>query len=422
MKKIFTTLFALLIISIAIATTYTTIIIDGVNDFESDEDVAGTSSATYFITWDATNLYLGLQAPDVSSNSSQRWVYFYLDSDPQLIATNGTGSTTGLKYNTQQPGLPFTANYHFRWRTDNGYQNLQSFNGSSWVDGNQTGVAAFQSGTYVEFRIPLANIGSPTQIYLVGAMINEAGGGEWTYHMMPQNNHTEGYEVDFVSRFGFNLTAGISPDNPAYVDIALPVELTSFSATTIGKDVKLSWRTATEINNYGFEVERNTPLNPLSRGEAEGRGVWEKIGFVNGNGNSNSPKDYSFVDDFAGKPAYRTGRYSYRLKQIDNDGQFEYSKTIEVDFNVVKKYELSQNYPNPFNPATKISWQSPVSSWQTLKVYNLLGKEVATLVNEFREAGSYSVNFDASNLPSGVYLYKLQVGDFTQTKKMTLVK
>ena len=190
MKKIFTTLFALLIISIAIATTYTTIIIDGVNDFESDEDVAGTSSATYFITWDATNLYLGLQAPDVASNSSQRWVYFYIDSDPQLIATNGTGSTTGLMYNTQQPGLPFTANYHFRWRTDNGYQNLQSFNGSSWVDGNQTGVAAFQSGTYVEFRIPLANIGSPTQIYLVGAMINEASLGAvfYTHLTLPTKN------------------------------------------------------------------------------------------------------------------------------------------------------------------------------------------------------------------------------------------
>jgi len=189
----------------------------------------------------------------------------------------------------------------------------------------------------------------------------------------------------------------------------LPVELTSFSAATIGKDVKLSWNTATEINNYGFDIERCA----LS---AE-RKAWNKIGFVNGNGNSNSPKSYSFVDD-----NITAGKYSYRLKQIDNDGQFEYSKTIEVDMNGVKKFELNQNYPNPFNPTTSIRYAIDSRQFVSLKVYNLLGKEVATLINENKEAGNYMVNFDASNLPSGVYLYKLQAGEFIQTKKMTLVK
>ena len=198
----------------------------------------------------------------------------------------------------------------------------------------------------------------------------------------------------------------------------LPVELSSFSAFIIGSVIKLSWNTATEINNYGFEIHRQVHTStPLSVTE------WEKIGFVNGNGNSNSPKDYSFVDDLsAGKPAYRTGRYSYRLKQIDNGGQFEYSKTIEVDMNGVKKFELSQNYPNPFNPTTKISWQSPVSSWQTLKVYDMLGNEIATLVNEFRPAGSCEIEFDASKLSSGMYIYKLTVGKFTSSKKLVLIK
>ncbi|MFZ1517220.1 MAG: T9SS type A sorting domain-containing protein [Ignavibacteriaceae bacterium] len=192
----------------------------------------------------------------------------------------------------------------------------------------------------------------------------------------------------------------------------LPVELTSFSATTIGKDVKLSWNTATEINNYGFEVERkghtSTSLSMTN---------WDKIGFVNGNGNSNSPKNYSFVDD-----KVSTGKYSYRLKQIDNDGQFEYSKSIEVDINGVKKFELTQNYPNPFNPTTTISYILPQSGMVKLTLYNILGQEIRTLVNEVKEAGTHTFNFDASDLNSGMYIYKIESGSFTQTKKMTLVK
>ena len=204
-----------------------------------------------------------------------------------------------------------------------------------------------------------------------------------------------------------------------YVDDenALPVELTSFSASTIGSSVKLSWNTATEINNYGFEIERaSLSASPLP--------VWEKIGFVNGNGNSNSPKDYSFVDDnvTAGKPAYRTGRYSYRLKQIDNDGQFEYSKTIEVDMNGVKKFELSQNYPNPFNPATTISFNLPEAGNVKLTLFDILGQEIKTLVNEFKESGVHTINFNASELNSGMYIYKIESNGLTQTRKMTLIK
>ena len=218
----------------------------------------------------------------------------------------------------------------------------------------------------------------------------------------------------------WNIGDGINNGYP-YLDwqnpsgTPLPVELTSFSASTIGSTVKLSWNTATEINNYGFEVERKVGSLQSTVGN------YEKIGFVNGNGNSNSPKDYSFVDDNVS-----AGKYSYRLKQIDNDGQFEYSKTIEVDFNGVKNFELSQNYPNPFNPSTSIQYAIGSRQFVSLKIFNLLGKEVTTLVNEYREAGSYEINFDASSasggLPSGVYIYKLQAGDYIQTRKMTLIK
>jgi hypothetical protein len=194
------------------------------------------------------------------------------------------------------------------------------------------------------------------------------------------------------------------------IDIQLPVELTSFSAATIGSTVKLSWNTATEINNYGFEIERKI-LKQVQNDN------WEKIGFVNGSGNSNSPKNYSYEDK-----GLNAGKYSYRLKQIDNDGQFEYSKAIEVDFNAAKKFELSQNYPNPFNPATTIRFNLPEAGNVKITLYNLLGQQIRTLVNEFKESGVHTINFDASELNSGMYIYKIEAGSFVQTRKMTLVK
>ena len=199
---------------------------------------------------------------------------------------------------------------------------------------------------------------------------------------------------------------------------ALPVELSSFSAAVIGQNVKINWTTETEVNNYGFEVER------MSDVKGQTPSSWKKLGFVNGNGNSNSPKNYSFNDkDVKG------GKYSYRLKQIDNDGQFEFSKTIEVDINLPLEFSLNQNYPNPFNPTTTIKYSIPnvtlsgvEGSRVQLKIYDVLGNEVATLVNENKPAGSYEVNFDAEGLTSGIYFYKLQAGSFVQTKKMILIK
>ncbi len=186
----------------------------------------------------------------------------------------------------------------------------------------------------------------------------------------------------------------------------LPVELTSFSATKIGKDIKLTWNTSTEINNFGFEIERSVF-----------KGEWNKIGFVNGNGNSNSPKNYSFVDDKTS-----TGRYSYRLKQIDNDGQFEYSKIIEIDVSGVKGYELTQNYPNPFNPTTTIQYILPQTGMVRLTLYNVLGEEIRTLVNEIKDAGTHTLNINADNLNSGIYIYRIESGSFVQSRKMTIIK
>jgi hypothetical protein len=196
---------------------------------------------------------------------------------------------------------------------------------------------------------------------------------------------------------------------------ALPVELTSFTASLVEDEVQLNWQTATEVNNYGFQVQRNTPLSSPIEGGTEGG--WEDIGFVNGNGNSNSPKSYSYTDTPTGGTSFK-----YRLKQIDFNGAYEYSDEVEVTLDAITEYSLEQNYPNPFNPTTTISYQIPVAGNVTLKIYDVLGKEVITLVNETQASGVYNVEFNASQLASGVYIYRLSCNDFIQMKKLLLMK
>jgi len=199
------------------------------------------------------------------------------------------------------------------------------------------------------------------------------------------------------------------------IDKSLPVELTSFTSSITGNVVKLKWETATEVNNYGFKIERKAPFNPPEGGNV---GEWNTIGFVEGHGNSNSPKHYSFVDN----EINQSGIYYYRLKQIDNDGTYEYSTISSVNVGVPGNYYLSQNYPNPFNPTTKIDFTIPEKQLVSLRIYNVLGDLVQELVNEEKAAGSYSITFNASNLPSGVYIYRLQTPSFSQNRKMTLLK
>ena len=188
--------------------------------------------------------------------------------------------------------------------------------------------------------------------------------------------------------------------------LPFPVELTSFTANISGSIVKLNWRTATEINNYGFEIQRATENSD-----------WQKIGFVEGAGNSNSPKEYSFTDNIG-----KSGKYSYRLKQIDINGEYKYSQVVEIFVGLPTKFELKQNYPNPFNPTTNIKYSIGKKTKVTLKVYDMLGREIATLINKEQTPGNYAVEFDALSLSSGVYFYTLKAGEFTATKKMILMK
>lgn len=184
----------------------------------------------------------------------------------------------------------------------------------------------------------------------------------------------------------------------------LPVELTSFTASVVNNGVRLNWSTATELNNKGFEIEKRT-----------GSSSWSSIAFINGKGTTSENQNYAYTDKTS------NGKYQYRLKQVDFNGNFEYSKAVEVDF-FSSSYSLNQNYPNPFNPSTEISFNVPKSGNVILKVYNLIGQEVKTLVNGMVEAGAHSVKFNAAGLNSGLYFYKLETESFSQVKKMTLMK
>lgn len=186
-------------------------------------------------------------------------------------------------------------------------------------------------------------------------------------------------------------------------DKPLPVELSSFTSAVDNGNVILTWETSAELNNSGFDVERRTD------------GIWSKVGFVKG---INASSDYTFVDK-----NLKAGSYGYRLKQIDFNGNFEYFNLLNnVSVGIPDKFYISQNYPNPFNPNTKIDFALPYSANVSMKVYDMRGREVATIVNEFKTAGYYSVDFNASNIASGIYYYKITTGTNTAVHKMVVIK
>lgn len=216
-------------------------------------------------------------------------------------------------------------------------------------------------------------------------------------------------------------------ESTAIGDTPLPVELTTFSAEYANNSVQLNWETATETNNAGFEVQRQNSESGTQNSD------WEVLTFIHGHGTTNSPKYYSYTDN----DLPDLDKVFYRLRQIDNDGTDAYSKTVEVDLGGVTSVEdemqfefaLEQNYPNPFNPVTTINFTLPsvgttheLSLQAKLTVYNLLGQEVRTLVNEIKPAGNYQIQFDASDLPSGIYFYSLTYGNHVQTRKLALLK
>jgi hypothetical protein len=210
-----------------------------------------------------------------------------------------------------------------------------------------------------------------------------------------------------VLDWGFEQVAPFALDTDI---LPIPVELTSFAASVSDGNVNLNWTTATEQNNQGFEVQRSTDNQFTS------------IGFVNGSGTTTEVHSYSYVD-----ASVEVGTYTYRLKQVDYDGTFEYSSVVEVDVTAPNVFALEQNYPNPFNPSTMIKFNLAADSKVSLTIFDVLGQEVANLISGNLTAGSHEIDFNASNVNSGVYFYRIDATavdgtNFTSVKKMILTK
>ena len=245
------------------------------------------------------------------------------------------------------------------------------------------------STTLVTYSDPTGNIGPQVE---TGSFTTPASGASNAQLEITYNGYS--FNIDLIAW-----------DNMC-LDWVVPVELTSFTAISVENEVELNWSTATETNNQGFEVERK-----LSNGS------FEQIGFVAGFGTTTEPKAYSFTDE-----KLETGNYTYRLKQIDFDGTYTYSSEVNVEVELPLEYSLEQNYPNPFNPSTTIKYSVAEDGFVKLAVYNLLGEEVATIVNTTQKAGRYEVVFDGSQLSSGVYVDRIETANFTSSKKLMLMK
>jgi hypothetical protein len=211
----------------------------------------------------------------------------------------------------------------------------------------------------------------------------------------------------------FAMGGNVADGNP--LEGPLPVELASFSANVISRDVKLNWTTASELNNAGFEIQKSVVSSQKS-------GDWTKVGYITGNGTKTTPTNYSFEDK-----KLNTGKYNYRLKQIDYNGNFEYHNLASIiEVGVPNKFDISQNYPNPFNPTSKIDFDLPFDSKVSLKLYDMSGRELLTIVNEQKTAGYYTVQMIGNNLSSGMYFYRIIAEGngqkYVMTKKAMLIK
>jgi len=360
-----------------------------------DNSVAVTMDITTWLTYDAV-FFIGTTSTGAELDSCTAYLaaggnLLVMDGDEAYFYgdTSGTGTSTPLFDQYIQASLV----------SDTGSDGVCV--GEDLLTGESIDISADPWPDDVIFTGP-----DPVKILNAAISNNVAG------------SRTSGSTVD-----GLNYRVVLLCWDPEHADVAsttpiinkvynylangiIPVELTSFTASVIDQDVVLNWTTASETNNSGFNVERKSANS-----------TWETVAFVTGFGTTTETKSYSYVDS-----KLSSGTYTYRLKQIDFDGTSEYSNEVLADVTGPVEFALEQNYPNPFNPNTTISYSVAKAGFVNISVYNLLGEKVATLVNTTQEAGRYDVTFDASNIPSGIYFYSIEAGDFKSVKKMTLLK
>jgi photosystem II stability/assembly factor-like uncharacterized protein len=439
---------------------------------KSWNDASMSSNGQRIIIAGSLRLYLttdgGLHWSETqpAGNVNKSWTTTSMSSDGlTIIAGESVGrlyitTNGGINWNETKPKGDVSDSWETTSMSSNGQiiiagvyggrLYLSTNGGTSWNETQPAGNSNFHWET--------TSMSSDGTIIIAGATLSERiyitanGGSSWT-ETQPVGNIGRSWVTSSMSSDGTKAIVGYDDvGGRLYINNEpLPVEITSIAASVSNNKVLLNWQTATEVNNYGFEIERSVAqISNLFNN-------WEKIGFVQGHGNSNSPKDYSFVD--ANPPS---GKLQYRLKQIDTDGSFEYSQVVQVETELPKQFSLEQNYPNPFNPSTTIKYSIPsvmvslpdevrlsnhdnadvipslsnkynsdvIPSLSrdevhvTLKIYDLLGREVATLVDEYQKPGTYNYQLSTSNyqLSSGVYFYQLQAGNFIATKKLILLK
>lgn len=400
--KIFTVVIFFLFTTVAISQQVTKVMVSGLSGYTSHDTDVKNAFLMGYASYDGTQ-YTG--QIDLHVDNSAIDAITYADQNNYQIAMR---SYTGLNNQVDDTAKNHPNLLFFMPAGSNGFYyvcNLDIPNAA--VISTGAGLDTLVTGYRVEFfsidPITTSNESSFSNGYIAGQIAYLAN----KFNITPQQARLKArnyaspnsQSVSYVEYGEINLQQAVQNES-------LPVELTSFTGSINQNNVILKWSTSTEVNNYGFDVERST-----------GAQAWENIGFVQGNGNSNSTKGYSFVDN-----NLKSGSYSYRLKQIDIDGSFKYSNNISLNINLIANSEMGQNYPNPFNPTTTIQFTMSQRDNIRLVVYNAIGQQVAELVNGEVDAGTHNVTFNGANLSSGIYFYTLAGNSVNITKKMILMK
>jgi carboxypeptidase T len=369
-----------------------------------------------FIFADTTNSPSNLWTIAAAPSGSPKWdstsadyhsaPNSFTDSKAGNYVSNATVTMTSTNAinlsGYSNPNLSFWTKWEIETLYDCGLVQISTNSGSTW--------------TALKGTLTKAASGIGRQIP-AGMQVYDGTHYYWTQEIIDLSSYA-GQQIKL--RFALWTDGGAERDGWYVDDISvyyygnLPVELNSFSAKAENGNILLNWKTATEINNLGFEVQRSKELNSLYSG-------WQTLGFVKGGGTSVTSSLYSFTDR-----SPLSGKQYYRIKQVDENGTFTVYSPVEANNISSINFSLDQNYPNPFNPSTVIKYTMPSPEIVTIKLYNVLGSEVATLLNEYKEAGIYSLNFSSNELNnkigSGVYFYTIRAGHYTQTRKMVILK